>query len=399
MKKSLPVSFALAATLAAALAASLGSNLAFADTQGVTDTEVIIGSHNDLSGPFAAFGAPATKAAQLYFDKINADGGVHGRQIRYVVEDHGYQVPKAVQAVNKLVNRDKVFAMLLSLGTPHNLAAFKVLDRKGIPNVSPLTGARQMLQDPMKYKFAGTASYYDAVRAALGYLAEDHGSKTLCSMFIPSDFGKEIQAAATDEAKLRGLTYAAETTHKPDETDYVGAIGKLKEAGCDTVAIALSVRGAITAIGTAKKIGWTDVKFVGSSASFHTAIAKVPGGITEGFYAGAGWQDLEARAGDPEVADWIKSYGDATGEALPGTGALLGRSAAGVMVRALEAAGRDLTNDSFVTAMETLDYYDEIAGTAVKMGAGDHIASDEIIISQIVDGSWKVVGQIAKTAE
>ena len=169
-------------TLVKALAfatASAIAGVATAATQGVSDSEVVVGSLNDLSGPFAAFGAPATKAAQLYFDEINAAGGVHGRTIRFVVEDHGYQVPKAVQGVNKLVNRDKVFSMLLSLGTPHNIAAFKVLDKKGIPNVNPLTGARQMVQDPVKYKFAGTASYYDAVRATIGYMAVSYTHLTL----------------------------------------------------------------------------------------------------------------------------------------------------------------------------------------------------------------------------
>ncbi|MEM7259760.1 MAG: ABC transporter substrate-binding protein, partial [Pseudomonadota bacterium] len=294
---------------------------AMADGQGVSDNEVVIGSMNDLSGPFAAFGAPAARAAQLYFDEVNANGGVHGRTIRYIVEDHGYQVPKAVQAANKLVNRDKVFAMLLSLGTAHNMAAFKLLDRKGIPNVNPLTGARQMLQDPVKYKFAGTASYYDSVRGAMGYLIDQAPADNICSMFIPSDFGKEIQAAAKEESAARGLAYTAETTHKPDETDFVGAIGKLKAADCDIVAVALSVRGVITAVATAKKIGWDNVRFLGSSASFHTAIAKVPGGVTEGFYAGSGWVDLEARAQQPGVAEWVASYTKATGEAFPGTGA------------------------------------------------------------------------------
>ena len=383
------------ATLLAAIVLSVFTvQSSLAATQGVSDTEVVIGSLNDLSGPFAAFGAPATKAAQLYFDEINAAGGIHGRSIRYVVEDHGYQVPRAVQAANKLVNRDKVFAMLLSLGTAHNIAAFKVLNRKGIPNVNPLTAARQMLQEPVKYKFAGTASYYDSVRATLAYLADEDSVENVCSMFIPSDFGKEIQAAAMDESSDRGINYAAETAHKPDETDFVGAIGKLREANCDIVAVALSVRGVITAVATAKKLGWDNVKFVGSSASFHTAIAKVPGGVTEGFYAGAGWKDLEARATEPEVAEWVKKYTESTGEKFPGTGALLGRSGAEVIVRALEAAGPDLTNDSFVAAMETLDYDDVIAGTKVKMGPGDHVASDQIIISRIQDGAWKIVGEI-----
>ena len=118
MKLMKHVTCALAATALAATGAMA--------EQGVTDTEVLIGSNNDLSGPFAAFGAPATKAAQMYFDEVNAAGGVHGRQIRFVVEDHGYQMPKAIAGMNKLINGDKVFAMLLSLGTPMNIAAFKL---------------------------------------------------------------------------------------------------------------------------------------------------------------------------------------------------------------------------------------------------------------------------------
>lgn len=376
-------------TVAAALAVS--ALPAFAQ-QGVTDTEVVLGSHNDLSGPFAAFGAPAMKAAQLYFDEVNAKGGVHGRQIRLVVEDHGYQVPRAVQATNKLVNRDKVFAMFMSLGTPHNLAAFKLQEAKNIPNFNPLSAARQMLDEPIDLKFAGFSSYYDGIRAGIEFMQANEGSTTICPMYIPSDFGKEIQLGAKDAADALGMTYAAETTHKPDETDFVGALTKLKGEGCDLIPIALSIRGVITAVATAKKLGWTDVKFLGSSAAFHTAIAKVPGGVTDGFFAAAGWQDLEARAGDPEVAAWIKSYTEASGEEFPGTGALLGRSGAETMVRALEAAGPDLTTESFISAVQNLKFEDKIAGAVVDYG-DDHLATSAVYISKIDGGSWKVIGQ------
>ncbi|TYO90191.1 ABC transporter substrate-binding protein [Oceanicella actignis] len=379
---------------AAAAAAALIAGPVLAETQGVTDDEIVIGSHTDLSGPFAAFGAPATKAAQLYFDEVNAKGGVHGRKIRFVVEDHGYQVPKAVQAVNKLVNRDKVFAMLLSLGTPHNLAAFKILDRKGIPNISPLSSARQMLQEPADLKFVGTSSYYDGTRAAIGYMAEHEGAKSVCTMFIPSDFGEEIHQGAKDEAAARGLTYAAETTHKPDEVDFVGALGKLQAAGCDTVAVALGLKQVITAVATAKKIGWNDVKFVGSSAAFHTVVAKVPGGVTEGFYAGAGWTDLEGRMDDPVVAAWVKSYTEATGESFPGTGAMLGRSSAEIFVKALEKAGRDLTVESFKAAMESLEGYDHILGANYSYGPDKHVGNTTVYISKVEGGKWVVVGEV-----
>jgi branched-chain amino acid transport system substrate-binding protein len=147
---------ATSALLAAAVAAAgMAAGAVQAETQGVTDSEVVIGSVNDLSGIFAAVGVPAVNGANLRFDEVNAAGGIHGRKIRFVVEDNGYQIPRAMQGYNKLLNRDKVFAMLLSLGTPMNTAGFKLLDPKGIPNVSPLSAARQMLQEPVGNKFIG----------------------------------------------------------------------------------------------------------------------------------------------------------------------------------------------------------------------------------------------------
>jgi len=93
----------------------------------------------------------------------------------------------------------------------------------------------------------------------------------------------------------------------------------------------------ITAVATAKKMGW-DVNFLGSSAAFHTAVAKVPGGVTNNFYAAAGWQDLETQMDVPEVQEFIESYTAAYG-----------------------------------------------------VGEGDHLGADPVIISQIVDGSWKTL--------
>jgi branched-chain amino acid transport system substrate-binding protein len=376
---------------ATAIAAALGAGTALAQTRGVTDTEIVLGGHHDMSGIFAGFSVPAVKAAQLYFDEVNAKGGIHGRKIKYIVEDHGYNPAKAVQLVNKLVNSDNIFAMFLALGTPHNLAAFKITDPLGIPNVQPLSAARQMLQEPLDLHYAGTAAYYDAIRAAIRYMKDKEGSTTVCTMYLPTDFGEEIHEAAVDEAKASGLKYGADTTHKPDEKDFTGALQKLNEAGCDLVTTALGLAQTITVSGTAKKLGYTKMKLLGSSAAFHTAVAKVPGGATEGFYAAAGWQDLEARAGDPEVAAWIKSYTEATGEKFPGTGALLGRAAAELIVKALEAAGKDLTYASFQKAMESLEYEDKIMGNKAKMGPGDHLASDEIFISKIEGGSWKTI--------
>lgn len=373
--------------MAGAMALSAGTAVQ-AGSQGVTDTEVVIGSVNDLSGIFAAIGVPATNGANLRFAEANEAGGVHGRQIRLIVEDNGYQIPRAMQGYNKLLNRDKVFAMLLSLGTPMNLAGFKLLDPKGIPNVGPLSAARQMLQDPIDNKFIGFSSYYDQVDAGVSYLAEEFDAKEVCSMYIPSDFGKEIKESAEDTAHKLGLTFAAETTHKPDELDFVGSLTKLKAAGCDIVAMALGVRQGITVVGTAKKIGWTDVKFLNTSAGFLDVVASVPGGVTEGLYASAGWVDLIARAQEPAPAKFMADYEAKFGHPAAGF-AMLGYSAADTVVRALEAAGQDLTHESFIKGMESLNYFDELTDTKITYGADDHRGADDIVISVVEGGLWK----------
>jgi branched-chain amino acid transport system substrate-binding protein len=372
--------------LAAAFAAGMAS--AAQATQGVSDTEIVIGSNGDLSGIFAAFNVGAIKAAQQLFDEVNAKGGVHGR----VVEDHGYQVPKAVQNFNKLINSDQVFAMLLNLGTPHNLAGFPLMEAKQVANVSPLTAARQMLEGDITYKYTGFSSYYDQIRAAVTMLAEQNDAKEVCAMYIPSDFGLEVYEGAKDQAEKLGLTYASETTHKPDEQDFVGSIQKLREAGCDIVATGLGVRQTIVAFGTAKKLGWTDVAFVGSSAGMNTAVAKVPEGVTEGYYAAAGWSDFENRLDNPEVKAWAEAYQAAYGEPV-GTAAQLGYGAARAMIAAFEAAGPELTAESFRVAMEGVKYHDAINDVDIDYGP-DHQGGSLIVISKIEGGKWVEVGRL-----
>lgn len=385
MKKMMTSLFAGAVALGMAQAA-------VAQTQGVSDTEVVLGSVNDLSGIFAAVGVPAVNGANLKFDQINAAGGVHGRQIRFVVEDHAYQLPKSTQAYNKLINRDQVFANLLSLGTPHNLAGFQLMDPKGIFNINPLTAAREMLQEPVDNKFTGFSSYYDQTTAGMRYLAKEYGLTKVCTMYLPTDFGLEISNATKEQAEAVGMTFVSETTHKPDEQEFVGAVQKLRADGCEVVTMALGVRAGITVVGTAKQLGWTDVKFLATSAGFLEAVAAVPGGVTDGLYAAAGWVDLQARRDEPAPAKFIAEYEAAFGQ--PATGfAMLGYNAAETVVRALEAAGPDLTQDSFRNALENLEYYSDLLDTQIKYSPDNHQGANDITISVVENGFWKLVGR------
>src|SRR5580658_259197 len=183
------------------LAAPAIIGTARAETRGVSDTEIIIGMMTDLSGVTAVQGSNAANSIRMAFDDLNAKGGIHGRKIRFIVEDMEYQVPKAVQAMNKLVNRDDIFLAMSSGGTPQMDAVLPMMQEKGVPSLFPLTCARSMYLPLSPYKYGQFSSYYDQMRACVKYFAETKGSKVIGSLYQDTDFGKDIHAGVVTQVE------------------------------------------------------------------------------------------------------------------------------------------------------------------------------------------------------
>ena len=254
---------------------------------GVTATEIVIGNHTALSGPVSAWGIGSTEGMRMRFEEAN-EKGIHGRKIKFVVEDHQYQTPRAVQAANKLINNDKIFAMVGALGTPQNNAVLGEQLQKGVPNLFPFTAARSMAEPFHKLKFAAFSTYYDQVRAVAKHFVEKEGKKKICTMYQDTDFGHEIRDGVREQAKAMKLEVAGEAAYGPMDTEFVAPVTKLKSAGCDLVILGSIIRDSIQAVGTAKKLGWADVTFVGQAASYDPIVAAAPGGIMEGFFSATG---------------------------------------------------------------------------------------------------------------
>src|SRR6478609_6639196 len=174
---------------------------AAAATRGVSDTEIIIGTMTDLSGVTAVQGTNAANSIRMAFDDVNAKGGINGRKIRFIVEDMEYQVPKAVQAMNKLVNRDNIFLSISSGGTPQMDAVLPMMLEKGVPSVFPSTCARSMYSPFNKLKYGQFSSYYDQMRACVKYFADLKGKKVIGSMYQDTDFGRDVHAGVVAQVE------------------------------------------------------------------------------------------------------------------------------------------------------------------------------------------------------
>src|SRR5271169_265019 len=187
----------LAVRLVAAASLSVLASGAFAETQrGVTDSEILVGTITDLSGVTAVQGVNNANAVRLAFDEVNEKGGINGRKIRYIVEDSQYQVPRAVQAINKLINNDGVFFTIEDGGTPMNNATFPMTLEKNVPKLLPLSAARSMFEPFNRLKFSQYSSYVDQMRAGVKYFVEQRGKKSVCVMYQDTDFGRDVLAGA-----------------------------------------------------------------------------------------------------------------------------------------------------------------------------------------------------------
>ncbi len=367
------------------------SGSAASQVRGVTDAEIVLGSHTDLSGPTAVWGVGATNGARMRFDAANAEGGVHGRLIRFVVEDTAYQLPKAIQAANKLINRDNIFAMLLAVGTPMNNAIMPKQFRDGVPNLFPISGGRQMVEPFHPMKFTQRGIYYDEVRAAVRHFVENEGKQRICIIHHESDYGQEIVDAVEGQVAAMGLEVIARTAHKPTESEFTAAVLRLRKAECDMVAMATVHRDTILVLDTARKTGWEDVAWVGNNAAYGQVIADHES--SEGYYAFTHMAKIYPDDDkSPAVQAWWDEYVALHGSE-PGLAAMEGYRAADLTLLALENAGRDLTVDGLIKGVEAITDYTDIFGYRVSFSPEKHGGVRESVLSQVRNGRFVVLAE------
>jgi branched-chain amino acid transport system substrate-binding protein len=357
---------------------------------GVTDKEIVIGTSTDLSGVTVEWGVNNTNAIRMAFEEQNAKGGINGRMIKYIVEDSQYQVPRHVQAVNKLINRDQVFIMLQNGGTPMNNATMPTQFEKNIPNVFPLTSARSMYEPLHRLKYGLASSYYDQMRSGVKYFIANKGKKAICATSQDTDFGRDVMDGVRDQLKAMNATLVAETLHKPTDTDFSAAVAKLRDAKCDLIVLGTIVRDTLQFVSAARKVGW-DVEMLGQAAIYDSAVAEVAGGVTEGIYTMTPILFVAADDPRPEVKAFADNFKKKYGHA-PNFAAQIGYTAAQVTMVGLTNAGKDLTVDSFLTGLEKVNGYKDIFGSpAMSFSKQKHQGSNESFLAQVRKGKWVAV--------
>lgn len=357
--------------------------------------DLVIGSLQDLSGPIAALGVHFKNGAQMRFDEENAKGGVHGRTIRFIAEDTAYEPKKAILAAEKLIQRDKVFAVINNLGSPVVLATMPMFLKAGVLHLFPAAPLKEVYEPLHPLKFAMSPSYAAYVPPAARHMIARLGARRVGILYQDDDMGYEVKRGMDELLHQINLDWCEKVSYKRGETDFSSQIARLKAANCDLVVLATVVRETIGAYKEAHRIGWS-VPMLVTASGYTAQVHQLGGAEMEGLYGMVLIPHPYADGATPALVAWIERYKKAFA-IEPNTWSVMAYAGADIFVRALQQAGPQANAATVAKALERTNVRPDTFGNpAFVLSATDHLALHRVRIAQILGGRWQIVSDFLK---
>ncbi|MBK9135949.1 MAG: ABC transporter substrate-binding protein [Betaproteobacteria bacterium] len=397
-------------TLRAALAAMAATALAAAGTSalaqkkydaGADDKEIKIGALHPYSGPASAYGTIG-KAIGAYFEKVNAEGGINGRKIKYIALDDGYNPAKAVEMSRKLVEEDEALLVFNPLGTPSNTAIQRYLNQKKVPQLFVATGATKW-GDPKGFPWTmGWQPTYQAEgRIYAQHILETKPNAKIAVLFQNDDYGKDYLKGFEDGLGDKAKTMiVARASYEVTDPTVDSQMVTLKSSGADVFFNITTPKFAAQAIKKAAEIGWKPMHFLNNVSSSVGSVLK-PAGLENsvGVISTAYIKDPT----DPQWANdkgfqewvaWMKKYYP-SGNLADGFN-VYGYTVAQGLVQVLKQCGDNLTRENVMKQAASLDMTLPmlLPGVNVKTAADDFYPIEREQLQRFDGKTWVLFGKV-----
>jgi len=368
---------------------------------GATDSEIRIGNIMPYSGPASAYGVIG-KTEAAYFNKINAEGGINGRKIKFISYDDGYSPPKAVEQARKLVESDEVLLIFNPLGTPSNSAIQKYMNAKKVPQLFVATGATKW-NEPKEFPWTmgWQPSYQSEARIYAKYLLKEKPDAKISVLYQNDDFGKDYLKGLKDALGARASMVIAEESYETSEPTIDNHVVKLKASGADVFLSITTPKFAAQAIKKLAEIEWKPLHIVSNVSASVGSVIKPAGfenaqGILSAAYAKDGadaqWDD---DAGMKKFLTFLQKY-DPDGNKLDGS-VVYGYGAAQTMVKVLEMCGDNLTRDNVMKQAASLkDFVPDtlLPGVKINTSPTDFAPIEQLQMMRFKGEKWELFGDI-----
>jgi len=349
-----------------------------ANPAGFDDNEIRIGQWGPQTGPAAPWGSVA-RGSKLLFDVVNEEGGIHGRKIKYFIRDDMYNPAQTVGVVKELVERQGVFAFVGGVGAACGMAVKDYLAANKIPWVGPSAADQDFTQPLHPYIFAVYPLYRDDANVLTQYIVEKLNMKKVGMLYQNDAYGKDGLEGAKERLAKYKMTLVAEIPVEPTEKDLASQILRLKNSGAEAVLMFVNPTAAAIALKTATNVGFKPQWVSSNTLSDYPLMFKITGGLWEGVITGA-FGDVP-----DSMNPLMVKYRDAAKRLNPqerwGTFYLAGILFADPIVEALKKAGRNLSTEAVVKALNGIKDYQTI-GPKITWTEKQHQGTDSVQIQK-----------------
>ena len=345
------------------LAVMMAVGVTAAAVPGITDNQVVVGAFQDQSGAAAVVGINMRKGMEAYFNWVNAQGGVNGRKIKFIVEDDGFQAARAIAATKKLVEQDKVFALVGTLGTPGVAATIDYIMEKQIPSIYQGSGISALAFPPKKYIFPVQPNFISEGRIVATYVVENLKMKRVAVACEQTDIGTEGLRGVREQLAMYKMEPVEVVNFGAADVDFSSQILKLMRAKPDAVIIYSTLKPAAGFLKQAKVMG-LDAQFLTTYVNADPIqMPALAGDACVGLIA-PGW--VPVLGNDVDSVRYLEIYQATYPKEMPSAFAAAGFIAGEVFCEGLRRAGKNPTREGLIAAMESLRDWDGIMAKGIS---------------------------------
>jgi len=368
---------------------------------GANDKEIKIGNINPYSGPASAYGTIG-KSIAAWFEKVNAEGGVNGRKIKFISLDDGYSPPKTVEQARKLVEQEEVLALFQPLGTPPNSAIHKYMNQRKVPQLFVATGATKW-GDPKNFPWTmgWQPNYQSEAKIYVEHILETSPNAKIAVLYQNDDYGKDYLKGFEDGLGARAKTMiVSKQSYEVTDPTIDSQMNSLKASGADTFFNITTPKFAAQAIKKAAEIGWKPTHYLNQvSASVGAVLTPAGLGNSVGIISTQYFKDPTDPQwlNDPAMNEWrefMKKYYP-TGD-LSDAFNVYGPLVAQTLVQVLKQAGNDLTRANVMKQAASLDMTLPLLlpGVNVKTSADDFYPIEREQLVRFDGKAWVRFGKV-----
>ncbi len=368
----------LLACIAVLAVFSLVDGTQAAPPAGFDDNEIRIGQWGPQTGPAAPWGSVA-RGSKLLFDVVNEEGGINGRKIKYFIRDDMYNPAQTVAVVKELVERQGIFAFVGGVGAACGMAVKDYLVANKIPWVGPSAADQDFVQPIDPYLFAVYPLYRDEANILAKYIVEKLNMKKIGILYQNDAYGKDGLEGAKERLATYKMSLVAEIPVEPTEKDLASQILRLKNSGAEAVLLYVNPTAAVITLKTAANVGFKPQWVSANTLSDYPLMFKITGGLFEGVITGAFGEVPDS------THPLMVKYRDAAKRLTPqerwGTFYYAGILFADPIVEALKKAGRNLSTEAVMKALNSIKDYQTI-GPKITWTEKQHQGTDSVMIQK-----------------